>query len=1747
MTQQPTLLDILPVPAAPVTPKKGKGKKTTRVAVNDTPDVVPYGLVSTPSFSLGMKGTTLTSVDDVVLPQYGVEITGPNQTKRAQANDAARELLAELWPDPRQPHRALTDDEKDTLRAYSGGGNLGESTDAYYTPTRVAFLTWQILIALDPTARRVLEPSCGTGVFIGTAPGGMRITGVEYDPDAARIAQMLHPSAHVHPNAFETYHTTSPDPLADIVIGNSPYGSRGETRATDPKYRHVTRAERYFLTAGMHRLTSGGLLAFIVPHHLLGDSSRTFRDELLRLGTVLAAPVIPEGAFRDTGAGVTTLMLIMRRHDHGVTEALNALTEQGREALRSSIDQAFLDGTLGIKDGRVQYPHLCEDTTVHTNQYGQPTVRGAVKLTGAVAAAIIHQAKRNMGNAITSAAMTAFLRSGKTGLQGADADIITRTMRDAPRHAIPDGTESPCKAYVFRRGAWRYANLLATPEAQAILKLARALQRQQLNGEDDDLTPLWDAVRQYAQDDQSREAQLTTIRRIARTYPTVNLVLHPPTIQPRRTAMILPGAPEDVATQLAHAWELTRNRLMEETGLSDADAGALLIKHYRFDGKRWVPPLEYDFGHAYEKAAAARDLAVNFPHGSAEHEALLTQADRLEHMAAQQARSLADIPLTPRDPIIPTDALQAWVNAYLGTTDTSSVRETVPSTDPDEPSTQTGDATGTRTITRTVTEDRLLLVRDRGLTRIVPRHGHDSDRYHINARLTERLQRYLNFDTETDRITRTDMTPEEIEAQKVAALRKAVKYERSLELHFRAWLQNSEFAADVEDTYNRVRNAYVTGPEDTTLLNLPEWTGPTHHLYQRGDIRTLAAWGHGLLAYDVGLGKTFTLLGLLSLLKKRGEAQRPWIVTPLSLTGNWVMNAHKARPDWKVVVIGMNPTGTFDEDGLPEFEPDSTPERQAKLATLLSQPYDLVIISLEAFTAIPMLEATRLSLIERDAAQLAQAAQDEGFSVDHNRFRGRKALVKEEDFLANLALRGRTATESDLPFELFAPDVVAYEEAHKLKNLHEAPDYLGSGKPKFMGAGLASQRAYDAYLKARWIREQQAGRGTYSLTGTPYKNSPLEVAYALALITDDLTAFGLDTPAAFMLQYCLIEPTIVTNPDGSVGTRPAVTGFKNLKELRTLMRAHIIARDAQTCRLDHRIGLPIPPLQRHIHTLELTPQQEQAYIPEREAARKPAMDGDNHLFAIFNRMRQLIIHPEATCGGRNPRAEKAAEIALDAETTGHKSVSFLDRGGDGEENSAYEAYRQAYIRAGIPADAIEVITAKTHKDAVTRLAAEKRFRQGRTRHIIGSSVIREGFNLQFMTKHLIHIDLPNDPEDVKQRDGRGWRQGNPATEIHSHFLLARGSYDALAYTNIQGKKGWLDHLASDADSGSNPVAFQAAQTALLLATDPDEVAAFLKEREEKLKAEAARLEERANWETVEQFIARATLLRERLAKAAGRKDGPTKQDAQSVERLTAELQQSARAVRVLPDALKRGLTFTRTITFVNGMPLAHGTTFTLGDRAYTVKTVTEEHVNAVGGALLAFDDLEPASGFALPDDESLFTGDALSGLPGNVQGDIRAILADVTEVEATEGAEGTGELEPEAPSLTESAAPDLTDGEGEPAAPTVTLEAAYEAHEAVSAIPTVPAAPVVYAGDRVIRITTRATTPAVFQPGKAGLRPIPTDTVPGEGVMLLGVSDSVVELIAAPMTARQLQGIMDRSPSDIVDRVQMLLQLPSVN
>lgn len=92
--------------------------------------------------------------------------------------------------------------------------------NAHYTDPAVVAAMWSALTDLGFEGGRVLEPGSGSGNFIGLAPEGARMVGIEKDPTTARLARALYPDADIRAMASQDFNPR--EPFA-AVIGNVPF------------------------------------------------------------------------------------------------------------------------------------------------------------------------------------------------------------------------------------------------------------------------------------------------------------------------------------------------------------------------------------------------------------------------------------------------------------------------------------------------------------------------------------------------------------------------------------------------------------------------------------------------------------------------------------------------------------------------------------------------------------------------------------------------------------------------------------------------------------------------------------------------------------------------------------------------------------------------------------------------------------------------------------------------------------------------------------------------------------------------------------------------------------------------------------------------------------------------------------------------------------------------------------------------------------------------------------------------------------------------------------------------------------------------------------------------------------------------------------------------------------------------------------------------------------------------------------
>lgn len=1301
---------------------------------------------------------------------FGVA-AGTSKGKRRDINAAVIARLEQGGP--------YSDDDLALFRQYSGNGGCGDSLNEFYTDPGVARSMWAAIRALGVEHGTAFEPSCATGVFLHTAPEGFRVTGVELDPVSAQVASALHGDRHeIHTASLERFATTD-DRQFDVVIGNPPYGPRGFLAKDDKK--DISTAEQYFTDTALDKCKPGGVVALVVPTGIMDSkTARAFRERMLTKGEFLGAQRMPNTAFEHSHTEVTTDVIFLRKRPDDVAGALGTLAQADLQKL-GVWDDEFLSGAYF-------------------------TGRGAGNVLGTMTEG--WRAKAGMGSDITvegsMEGVADAIAKFEPDSEGAPATAVS--MHDILQHL---GDDEAAKDRAVSAGFRKpYANMAKVGDTKTVDGITYVLQGD---------PPRWHRVDEFMQTEAISDAQ-DIAADIDRLF-TGQAVNRPELEKRIRDYVEKHGVPADnvdLMTAASVDKKLFRlvgavNRKGELSdvvlgkaprkveGGFDATAQGLALEHdggeftagelaERLDkpldevldqlaadpryayagGGKWATMDAYLTGELWPKLDAARAALESGAEPEMADKRRL-QVERLEK--AIDAKSLEDVDFQMNSAFIPTDVLAAFFN-YLQ----YDAPEANDWTKKQEPVAITF-ADGVYSVT-----------------------GGNS---YGDPKL---LDKYLN---------RTGVRKEE----------DMPRIER-LNAEFKDWLCASTHRDRVEDLYNRSFRGFVAPEFSDSPIDVPGLaTDRTVRDWRWSSLRRSLAEGKGIIADDVGLGKTLGGLLLARMAKINGQAKKPIIVVPKSVLANWFEEANTWFPGSRVLTIGANFANG--KDGGLIGKDDSAAERKRKYHDLTQNDYDFVLISEPAFEEIDLDPVTKEEYYSQDF--WVQRGESLGNAGDKRR----KAI--KERYEQHIAQREFSDRTDAIYFNELGIDMLIADEMHHQKNLYAARARFGD-QPKFLGGQGLSNRALDFNLKTRWVRESNGGKNVYGLTATPTKNSPLEIYSMLSHIAPEaFERIKIRNSEEFLDRFCEFKADKVLSTGGEIEDATVVSGFKNMDELREIMSRYIDRRTAE------QVGLKLPERDDRMHLVDMTPAQEAVYaelrdLAEQSATKKDAT-GDAHIFAIMDKMNKAaldleLLDPAAHAGAGSPKYAELAKHCVDGAKEGGQIVFC-------EYIGSHDKIVRALVDAGFKREEIGVINAQVAGSAVKRQNIANAFNAGKLKVVVGNATMAEGLNMQKTTTDIHHMDVPWEPATLQQRNGRGLRQGNMNARIRIHTYLSKGSFDGYRYQAVAAKKDWQDLLWNGGDRVENLARegnFSIEEMRIMLAADPEE--ARKKYEEDKASATA---------------------------------------------------------------------------------------------------------------------------------------------------------------------------------------------------------------------------------------------------------------------------------------------------------------------
>ncbi len=1275
---------------------------------------------------------------------------------------------AELGEELRQ---LLTPEEYDSAKR--------TTFNAFYTSSTVIKGMYEALARLSvPEKSLVLEPGCGPGRFLYLAPEGMRFIGVELDSISGRIAKLMYPGQDIR---IENFRDTRL-PEVDAVIGNVPFAD-----IKLDHHGHRFSLHDYFFAKSVDALKPGGVLALVTSHFTLDKQNAAIREYLAEHADFLGAIRLPSDAFKREGTAVVTDIVFLRKRapdqepHHADPDWLDT-APLAIDGLEVPINKYFLNhpdmvlGSWSRKDTLYG-----EGYSVTGNGEMPAQLRGAVHRLPA--------ASPVNGQQVTLAAGSNRPRSLFTpppperhiteGSFFVGDDRAIRQVIDGQAAPVTYGG-SALTAYGNKTGK-RLAALIGLRDR------ARRVLQSQNEG--------WpEQHRQEARRELNRAYDI-----FEATYGPINTTtfsetkdggvirLMPNLVKFREDpdAMLVMSLEEyDEATGKATKAAIMLKDVVGQTPpvthVTSAEEGLLVSLNQR--GAVDLPFIAGLYGQPEEQIVAELgDLIYRDPESKEWQtaDAYLSGNVRAKLKAAEAAGpEYARNALALRN-VQPEDVLPGDIDANLGA-------PWIPEADIQAFAAHLFGVAPEAIQVGHLKQDAVWGIEADYATKASV--AATAEYGTARAGGTWLLELALNMKTPVIYDPDPDDSEKRVvnQEQTLAAREK----QKLIKEKFKQWIfadpdRTERLVRIYNDQFNNLRPRLFDGSH----LTFPGMNETMRLRQHQKD----AAWrgmsgGNTLLAHVVGAGKTGCMAATGMKMKQAGLIKKPIYVVPNHLLEQFAREFQQWYPNAHLLVASKD---------------DFTKERRKYLtARIASGAWDGIIVTHSSFERIGMSRDYQERFLNEQIQEYNQLLID-GASRDSTRAHRNIIKTIEKQKAAREAklkdLLAEDKKDDGLVFDELGVDHIFIDEAQYYKNL-ETPTKMERVAGIQTGG---SERAFDMYMKCRYLEEKHPGHGITFATGTPISNTMSEM-YTMQRYLDPegLKARGIDHFDAWAANFGEVVDTMEISPDGkTLKPRSRFARFVNLPELQMMFRSFA---DVQTAEM---LNLPRPRLEGGKPQVIACPMSEEQHaiqdelVQRYERLRSAKVDPriDNAL-AITTDGRKLArdarmlspTAPDFPESKVNRLVENVFSIWQRTAPTRSAQMIFCDMGVHPTRwgYSAYDEITRKLIERGIPAGQIAAI-GDADSDAKKRALFDQ-VRSGQIRVLLGSTTkMGTGTNVQKRLVALHHLDAPWKPAEVEQREGRILRQGNDNEEVAIYRYVTEGSFDAFMWQALETKARFI--------------------------------------------------------------------------------------------------------------------------------------------------------------------------------------------------------------------------------------------------------------------------------------------------------------------------------------------------------------------
>jgi len=1340
----------------------------------------------------------------------------------------ASELAQSLFRRPGEAFRPGWEDlgtELEQLVTPEQMAGLARATQyAHFTPEYIVRAIWGAVTRMGFAGGTVLEPGCGTGLFLALMPealvGKTAFTAVEMDPCTAGIATLLHPDAWVRNEDFTKARIAE---TFELVIGNPPFSDR-TVRAGDPAGKLGLSLHDYFIARSIERLKPGGLAAFVTSRFTMDKSDQTARAHIAAMADLVGAVRLPQGSMlAASGTEVVVDVLLFQKRAPGVPanavewDSLMEVVpeEDGEQALyvnryfaerpvmvlgahsrtggpfgptytcRGSTDGNLAATLEGVLDRCPKGIHTPPDAPVARRPEASRVVVGTAAEGATIKEGSYLVLDSQLVQVVDGTPVPVAVRSGAGGegggRQGSDGEAGGR-----PTGGIPAKHARLLRALIPVRD-WTRA-VLRAQEANEPWTAAQVRLRVAYNTFKRNFGPINLATVSSSADPKIGEER-ETVRRpnlapflddpdcwlvssiehydedsgTARQGPIfTERVIHPP------ASPLIVTAADALAVTLHEVGHVDLDRVAELLGRTRAEVAAELGEAVFLDPglsmretEMWVTADAYLSGPVRTKLAAAEASAALDP-----------QFERnMEALRRVQPEDLRPSDITARlgGPWIPAEVVEAFSAEVIGVR--TRVRHTVE-----------------------IAAWSLDLSRYEGAAAATSEWG--TVRRHAGLLLSDALNSSLPqiYDTKmVDGAEKRELNEKETEAAK----EKLTKIKQA----FERWVWTDADRTDrLARIYNDRFNNLVPRAFDGSHLQLP---GASHAIslrpHQRRVIWRIISAGGTYIAHAVGAGKTMSMAAAVMEQKRLGLIGKALMAVPGHCLAQASREFLALYPNARILVADEQ---NFAKDKRARF-----------LARAATANWDCIIITHSAFKFIAAPAWFEQGMI----TEQVQAYEALLLKVDGDDRLTRKRIEHAKEVMLAKLEALATAKDDMLTIGEIGIDQIIVDEAHEFRKLSFPTNMSGLKGVDPDG----SQRAWDLYVKSRFIAQHNPARPLILASGSPLSNTLGEMFSLQRFMQPDaLQERGIHQFDAWASLFGDTRTELELQPSGRYKPVTRFAEFVNVPELIAMFRtvADVALKD------DLRAYLKLPAVQSGKRQIVTAPASAEfrgyqrvldARIKAIEERKGPPQPGDDILLAVITDGRHAAIDLRFVLKGMHDEPDnKLNKLVANVhriwrDTSDRRYVQpdgtpyplpgaaqmvFSDLGTLAVEAargfSAYRWIKQELVRLGVPAGEIAFMQDYKKSTAKQRLFGD--VNGGKVRVLIGSSeTMGTGVNAQQRLAALHHLDVPWLPSAIEQREGRIERQGNQNGEIELYAYATLGSVDATQWQLLERKARFI--------------------------------------------------------------------------------------------------------------------------------------------------------------------------------------------------------------------------------------------------------------------------------------------------------------------------------------------------------------------